>query len=143
METDMADSGSGFQRQDQPLGSLMSDLIGNVQALLRGEIRLATAELKAEAKTAGIGGGLMAGGGLLALIGTAFIGQALNETLARFLPRWLAALLVAGLYLLGGALLFGMGRQRLRNLDPVPHRTIASLQEDSEMVRRELQPGES
>ncbi len=139
----MTDSGSGFRRQEQPLGSLISDLMGNVQALLRGEIRLAKAELQAEAKRAGIGGGLMAGGGLLALIGTAFIGQALSEALARFLPRWLAALLVAGLYLLGGALLVGAGRQQLRDLDPMPHRTIASLQEDSDLVRRELQPGES
>jgi hypothetical protein len=43
---------------------------------------------------------------------------------------WLSALIVSGVLLLIGGILAGSGANVLRRLDPVPHRTISTLQQN-------------
>ena len=47
-----------------------------------------------------------------------------------FLPLWASALIVSGVLLLIGGILAGAGANILRRLDPVPHRTISTLQQN-------------
>jgi drug/metabolite transporter superfamily protein YnfA len=125
------------------LGRLFGTFIGNLQDLIRGELRLAREELKEEGRVAAAGAGLIVGGVVLALIGGIFVGLALTYGLARFMPDWLAALIVAALALVGAALLLNAGRRRLQHLDPVPRRTLESLREDTEWVRQRISSDKS
>lgn len=124
--------------QEASLGSLLGNLVSDLQDLIRGEIKLARQELKEEAQSAAIGVGLMAGAGVFALVGMIFLGFTLTYALMRLVPDWAAALIVAVLILAGALTLFVIGRQRLAHVDPVPHQTIASLKEDTQWVKQQM-----
>ena len=47
-----------------------------------------------------------------------------------FFPLWVSALIVSGILLLIGGILAGAGANMLRKLDPKPHRTIRTLQQN-------------
>jgi uncharacterized membrane protein YqjE len=134
----MARDYSRFDQQDRSIGSMIGELVGDFQDLVRGEVSLAKQELREEARAAGLGAGLMAGAAVLALVGTIFIGLTLMYGLALALPVWAAALIVAVIFLIGGFILFNAGKQRLQQVDPVPHRTIESLKEDTEWVKQQI-----
>jgi hypothetical protein len=51
------------------------------------------------------------------------------------LPLWVSALIVSGILLLVGGILAGAGASILRNLDPKPHRTIRTLQQNVNWVK--------
>lgn len=124
--------------QEASLGTLLGTLVGDLQDLIRGEISLARQELKEEAQSAAIGAGFMAGAGALTLVGVIFVGLTLTYALMRLVPDWAAALIVAGLVLVGALVLFVVGRQRLAQLDPVPRQTLASLKEDTQWVKQQM-----
>jgi hypothetical protein len=117
---------------------LLGGLVGNMQDLMRGELALAKQELKEEAKQAGAGASLLAGAGVLALVGLIFVGLTLTDALTLVLPSWAAALIVAALFLINGFVLHRLGRQRLQRVDPVPRRTIESLKEDTEWIKQQI-----
>jgi uncharacterized membrane protein YqjE len=134
----MARDYSRFDQQHRSLGAMIGELVGDFQDLVRGEVALAKQELREEARAAGMGAGLMAGAALLALVGTIFIGLTLMYALALVLPFWAAALIVAAVFLIGGLVLFTAGKQRLRQVDPVPRRTMESLKEDTAWVKQQI-----
>lgn len=111
------------------LGSLVSGVVRDLQGILRGEIRLAKAELKEEATVAAGGAASIAAGGVVALVGGAFLLNAVVDLLGRLMPRWLASALV-GLGLLGAAAGLGRrGKERLSATTLAPERTARSLRE--------------
>lgn len=124
--------------QEASLGALLGNLVSDLQDLIRGEIGLARQELKEEAQSAAIGAGFMAGAGALALVGLIFVGLTSTYALMRLVPDWAAALIVAGLLLVGALILFVVGRRRLAQLDPVPRQTLASLKEDTQWVKQQM-----
>jgi uncharacterized membrane protein YqjE len=134
----MARDYSRFDQHEQSLGSMIGDLVGDLQDLVRGEVALAKQEVKEEAKAAGVGAGLMVGAGVLALVALIFIGLALTYGLALFIPTWAAALIVAIVYLIGGYVLFNKGKKQLQQVNPVPQRTLESLKEDGEWLKQQI-----
>jgi uncharacterized membrane protein YqjE len=116
------------------LAGLVGDLATDVQDLVRGEIRLARAELDqkiARMMTAGvaaIGGALVAFAGLV----TALQGGAVYLT--RYVPAWAAFLIVGAVILLIGAVIarLGMGAMSLRAI--TPQRTAANLRKDALVI---------
>lgn len=124
--------------QEPSLGTLLGNLVGDLQDLIRGEFRLARQEIADEARAAGMAAGLMAGAGVLALVGLIFVGLTVTYALTRVVPDWAAALIVAVVLLVGALALFLSGRQRLTHLDPVPRETIASLKEDTQWVKQQI-----
>jgi uncharacterized membrane protein YqjE len=125
------------------LGTLFGNFVGNLQDLIRGEMRLARQEIKEEAQAAAVGVGMMAAAGALALVGLIFVGLMLTYALTRLVPDWAAALIVAVLMLAGALIFFSVGRQRLAKLDPVPHQTIASLKEDTQWIKQQVSSDQS
>jgi uncharacterized membrane protein YqjE len=134
----MAQNDSRQAATEAPLSSIIGDLVGNLQDLIRGEFRLAQQEVKEQAKTAGVGAGLLAGAGAMALVGLIFVGLTLTYGLSGFVPAWAAALIVAATFFIVGGVLFMVGKQRLQTVDPVPHQTIESLKEDTEWVKQQI-----
>jgi type IV secretory pathway TrbD component len=127
-----------FDSRDPSLGALIGELIADAQDLIRGEVALAKQELKEEARAAGTGLGLMVGAAALGLVGAIFVGFTLTYALALVLDLWLAALIVAGIYLIGAFILFTLGKRHLQRVAPVPRRTIESLKEDRAWVKQQI-----
>jgi uncharacterized membrane protein YqjE len=134
----MARDPSRFDRPDQTLGTMIGELVGNMQDLIRGEVSLAKQEIKEEATAAGVGAGFMAGAGAMGLVCAFFVGLTLTYALTNLVPNWAAALIVAALFALVGFVLFTMGKSRLQHVNPVPRQTIESLKEDAEWVKQQV-----
>lgn len=131
------DSGSDGRRG---VGALLRELAEGSAELVRGEVRLAKAELTAAARGAGTGTAFIATGGVLVLLGSlaAFTGVILLIG-DQWLPRdlyWLAALLVA--LIAGGvaAWLASRGRAALSPSGFV-HETVSTLKEDTEWLKQQ------
>lgn len=111
----------------------VGDLLGNVSrdlsTLMRQELALAKAELRAEAGKAGKGAGMMAGAGMAAWLCVLFVSIAVWWGLANVMDEGLAALIVAVLWAVAGAVLYTTGRRTLRAMNPTPERTVDTVRQ--------------
>jgi hypothetical protein len=46
-----------------------------------------------------------------------------------------AALIVAAIWAVIGAVLYANGRKKLKTVDPVPHRTVDTIKEDAQWMK--------
>lgn len=131
-----ASTTAGILRQG--LGSLVSGAVGDLQAMVRGEVQLAKAELKEEAVAAGSGGAMIAAAGATGLFGVGFLLVAVTRLLGKLLPDWLAAAVV-GLGLMGGAAALGAsGKGKLSTTSLVPQRTVQSLKQSTSWAKQRI-----
>jgi len=122
-------------------GRGITQLIGVAQdglELLRQEARLARQETIEKLTPAAQSVGMIAGGGMLAGIGSAYILQGLVRALATMMPHWLAALLSGVGFTAGGLMLMRQGTDNLKHVDLVPQKTIDSLKEDKEWLQHQI-----
>ncbi len=123
------------------LGALLRDLAEEGTALVRQEIRLARIELGGAVRGASTGSALVAGGAVMALLGTLSLLTGIIMLSGDQWLRdqyWLAALIV---FAIAGALAAWMARRGTRLLSPtrlVPDETIETLKEDKEWLKRQL-----
>lgn len=114
---------------DASIGELIGDVTRDLSTLMRQEFELATAELKQEALKSGKAAGALGGAGFAGYMTLLFLSIALWLALANAIDvRW-AALIVAGLWAVVGAVLYATGREQLRRVHPKPERTVATLKE--------------
>jgi hypothetical protein len=114
-------------------GTSVGDLVGQVaqdlSTLMRQELELAKAEVKQEmtktAKAAGMLGGAAFAGYMVLLFGSI----ALWWGLANVMDQGWAALIVTGIWAVIGAVLFASGRDRMRQVNPKPERTVETVKE--------------
>lgn len=106
--------------------------------LLQQEWSLARQETIEKVKPAALSTGLIAGGGLMAAIGSTYIMQSLVQLLATWMPQWLASLLAGLGFTLGGLALIGTGSRQLKDLDIIPQKTLNSLREDKEWLLTQI-----
>ena len=118
------------------LGELFADLTRDTRLLLQQEIHLAKTELSQNASrlvpslTMIVAGGLIAYGGLLAIVAAVVLGL-----IAIGLVAWAAAL-VGGLVIAGiGYALVRAGLASFRPQDLKPRQTIETLKEDARWLR--------
>ncbi|MFD2766053.1 phage holin family protein [Micromonospora eburnea] len=110
--------------------------------LVRDELALARAELTRKGKQAGIGIGLLGGGGMMAFFGAGAGVATVILLLALVLPAWLAALIVSvALFLLAGLLALVGKRQVSRAVPPVPEATVRSVRADVDTVTAAMRDG--
>jgi uncharacterized membrane protein YqjE len=122
----------------RPLKELVSEFLEQGRRLVRAEVHLARAEVKAEVKKASAGVGFAAGGGVVLLLGAMTFIAFLVIALAGVMPLWLSALLVSVLLLAGGAGITWLGLQRLKTVHG-PTKTIQTLKEDSQWASKTMQ----
>jgi uncharacterized membrane protein YqjE len=121
---------------DQSLSELVQRLSNQTAGLVRKEIRLAQLELQEKGKRAGIGAGLLGGGGLVALYGLGALVAAAILALVTVMAPWLAALIVAlALFAIAGVLFLSGRRQVQRATPPKPEAAIESVQSDIAEVK--------
>ena len=109
------------------VGQLFGELAKDLSTLMRQEVALAKAEVQAEAKKAGKGAGMMAAAGVAGFLTLLFLSNALWWALENVMDAGLAALIVALLWGIVGAIAFSMGKKKLQQVNPKPERTVDTL----------------
>ena len=111
------------------VGQLLGEVSKDLSTLMRQELELAKAELKIEAKKAGQGAGMFGAAGFAGYMVLLFLSIALWWALENVMDAGLAALIVAVIWGVIGAVAFVMGRTKFREVNPKPERTVETLQQ--------------
>ncbi len=119
----------------QSVGSLVSDLTIDLSKLMRQEVELAKTEIRQEATKAGKAVGMFGGAGFAGAMVALFASMALMWAIGEVLPLGWAALIVTVLWAAIGAVLFLRGRQTLRQVRPVPEKTVQTVKEDIQWAK--------
>jgi uncharacterized membrane protein len=120
----------GPEPSDRSIKEIIEALRPQLQELVDKQVELARTELVPVARQAGIATGLLVVGAVFMLVFLIFISLSGVYVLHLFLSLWLSALIVSGVLLLIGGILAGSGANILQRLDPVPHRTIRTFQQN-------------
>ena len=111
------------------VGELIGEVSNDLSTLMRQELALAKAEVKAEATKTGKAAGMLGGAGFAGYMVALFASIALWWALANGMDEGWAALIVAALWAVVGAVLYSIGRSRLKSVHPKPERTVQTLKE--------------
>jgi len=117
------------------VGQLLGEVSKDLSTLMRQELELAKAEVKAEATKAGKGVGMLAGAGYAGHLTVLFLSLALWAALASAIPAGWAALIVAVVWGAVAAVLALSGRKQLKTVNPKPERTVETLSRVPDAVR--------
>ncbi|MGK5556286.1 phage holin family protein [Actinomadura kijaniata] len=128
--------GPGAAPGEQSTGELVSQATQQLTDLVRGELRLAVAEMKDKGRHAGKGAGLFGGAGLVALYGAAALVAAVIAALALVWPVWASALLVGAVLLAVAGVLALVGRKQMAQAaPPLPEQAIDSTKQDLDQIK--------
>jgi hypothetical protein len=126
-------------RSEEVSETSIGDLIGNISndlsTLFRQEVELAKAEVKQEASKAGKAAGILGAAGFAGYMTLVLLSFALVFALANVMDGGWAALIVAVIWGIAGAVLYANGRKKLKTVDPVPHRTVDTIKEDASWLK--------
>lgn len=117
---------------------VLQDIVGNVQQIIRSEFRLARAELREKANRAAKPATTLAAGAILGFYGLGFLLLAIVYALSIALPMWLAALIVSALLIVISAILVVSGRNKLKQIQPVPEKTVETLKENVQWAKDQM-----
>jgi len=127
------------QRSDvseQSTGELIKLLSEQVSTLVRDELKLAQLEMTRKGKQAGIGAGMLGGGGLLALYGIGCLIACAIIGISRVLAPWLSALVVGVALLAVAGIAALVGKSRLQQATPpVPQEAVQSVKADVDEIK--------
>ncbi|MEU9229496.1 phage holin family protein [Streptomyces massasporeus] len=133
-------SGSAPTGGDEPVGELVQRATEQLTDLVRGEMRLAQAEMTEKGKRFGKGGGLFGGAGVLGFVTLQALVATVIAALAVALPVWAAALIVTGVLAVATGLTALAGRKQVRSATPpAPQRTIDSVKADMAEIKESAQ----
>jgi len=123
------------QVAETSIGELIGDISNDLSQLFRQEVELAKAEIKQEAAKAGKAAGMLGGAGFAGYLAVVLLSFALVFGLANVMDAGWAALIVAAIWAVIGAVLYATGRKRLKTVDPVPRRTVDTIKEDAQWLK--------
>jgi uncharacterized membrane protein YqjE len=124
-------------RSDRTLSAVLYDIVGNVQEIIRAEVRLAKTEVKAEAAKASAAGLMLGFGALMLAFSLLFVLVAIVYGLSLVMPVWAAALIVAVVTGLLAAIFVRIGLKRFRTVRAAP-KTVESVKENVEWARQQI-----
>ncbi|ALO99777.1 membrane protein [Streptomyces hygroscopicus subsp. limoneus] len=127
-----AGSGRSTDRSGQePVGELVQRASQQLTELVRGELRLAQAEMKQKGRRYGKGGGLFGGAGLVGFLMSQALVTTVIAALAVPLPVWAAALIVTAVLGVIAAVLAISGKKQVdQAAPPAPEQTIENVKAD-------------
>lgn len=120
------------------IAPLISDLLKDLQDLVRGEFKLAKVEMKESASGAARGAGMIAGGAMVGLVGFIILMLGVAYLLDLWMPMWVAAGIVGIVLLVIGAIVALSGKSALSAQNLTPDQTIDSLKEDQSWAKQEI-----
>lgn len=117
----MSDPTPSEQRAEtESLGQLLSEIAEDLSGLLRQELALAKAELRASATNAAKGAGMMGGAGYAAGMAFLFLSLALWAALGSLIGGGWAGVVVGVLWAVVALVLFFVGKSQLKNVKGMP-----------------------
>jgi uncharacterized integral membrane protein len=128
----------GPDPSDRSIKEIIDVLRPQVQELVAKQTELARTELVPVGKRAGLAAGLLAAAAVFMLVFLIFLSLTGVYVLSTFLAPWLAALIVSVILLVVGGILAAAGASILRRLDPKPHKTIATLQQNVNWLKGQI-----
>lgn len=130
------------EHEGKSIPELLGDLVRETQDLIREEFELAKAEMSERMTSLGLGVGMWAGAGVAALLALWAFSFAAILALDRALDAWLAAAIVGAFWVIVAAILFAVGRNRVKaGTPPVPQQTVETLKEDVQWAKNPTQSG--
>jgi ABC-type multidrug transport system fused ATPase/permease subunit len=121
--------------ENASLGELVSEVTKDLSALMRQEIELARTEVKAEAAKTGRAISMLVAAALAVFMVLLFASFALWWGLSNVMDQSWAALIVMALWVIIAAVLYSVGRQRLREVNPKPQQTVDTLKQVPDALR--------
>src|SRR4051812_6234576 len=109
---------------DRSFSEILQDAVGNVQEIMRSELRLAKTEVREEAAKAKSAGGLLAAGAVFGLFAGFFLLLAIVYALSKIMPDWAASLVVAVVLAGSAGAIVSAGIKRFRQVHTKPDKTI-------------------
>jgi hypothetical protein len=123
-------------------GVSVGELVGNVtrdlSTLMRQELALAQAEVKAEVSKTGKAAGALGAAGFAGYMAVLFLSICLWWALGHLIGNSWSALVVAVLWGVVGAVLYSSGRKKLREVNPTPERTVDTLKNVPDALKGEV-----
>ncbi len=117
-------------------GDLVRQLSEQISALVRDELKLAELEMRRKGKQAGLGIGMLGGGGLIALYAAGCLLACVVIAISGAVAAWLAALIVGAALLSAAAATALLGKGRLAKAAPlVPEEAMHGMKTDVEVVK--------
>jgi uncharacterized membrane protein YqjE len=133
------------QADTEGLPALFGRLGDDVMTLLDTKLSLLKVEVKEDANAYVRSGVIIAIGGIIAAIGFALLNVAVAffvSTLFTFnnpaLNYALGFVITGALYVLIGGIIIMVMKNRLANVDPVPHRSVDELRKDKQWLKKEI-----
>jgi hypothetical protein len=121
---------------ERSTGELIKLMSEQMSTLVRDELKLAQLEMTRKGKQAGVGAGMMGGGGLIGLYGLACLIACAIIAISRELAPWLSALIVGAVLLIAAAIVSAMGRAKLRQgTPPMPAEAVQSVKADVDEIK--------
>ena len=127
------------RERNESFASLLSGAINDIRELFRQEISLARVEIRdemANLKSAVI---KLSAAAVALLLGAVLLLTALSRGLAVLfdMPIWAGFAIVGGVLAIIGGVLLALAWPNLRAIGPVPERTVRTLKENVEWVKRQ------
>jgi hypothetical protein len=137
-----AGSGAGRAREpERPADGerspveLIKDIVGNVQEIMRSEIRLARVEMTDKARSAAKAWAMIGAGAVFGLYAFGFLLASIYNLLSYAIWPWVSALIIAAVVgAIAGGLLYA-GRTRIKRVTPTPEGAVQSVKEDVQWLK--------
>lgn len=126
---------AGRDVSNASVGELIGEVAQDLSTLMRQELALAKAEVKEEAVKAGKAAGMLGAAGFAGYMVLLFASIAAWWALAEVMAKGWAALVVTAVWVVIGAVLFAVGRQRIRDVNPKPERTAETVKELPDAIK--------
>lgn len=126
----------GPEPSDRSIKEIVDALRPQVQELVARQVELARLELTPVGRQAGIAVGLLVTGAVFLLLFLVFFFlTGMYIMIAAGFPQWVSAGITTVILLVIGGIVAGSGVNILRRLDPKPHRTIDTLQQNVNWIK--------
>jgi uncharacterized membrane protein len=120
---------------ERSIAALLKDIVGNLEQIVRAEIRLAKAEVRQEVDRARRGATLLIGGVAVAVLALPFLLLAGVYGLATVVAPWIAALIVAAVAgAIGGAFIVA-GIKQMRQVTIMPPKAVAAIEDSIQWAK--------
>lgn len=120
---------------ERSAAEIVHDVMRDVGEVVRGEARLAKAELSEKASKAGKAGGFFGAAALCGSTGFACVALAAVAGLALVMPVWLAALIVGIVLMCFGAAAYAGGKAKMKDVSLAPARTVQTIKDDIQWAK--------
>jgi Putative Actinobacterial Holin-X, holin superfamily III len=120
------------------VGELVGNVTKDLSTLMRQELALAQAEVKAEVSKTGKAAGALGAAAFAGYMAVLFLSICLWWALGHLIGNSWSALVVAVLWGVVGAVLYSSGRKKLREVNPTPERTVDTLKNVPDALKGEV-----